>query len=339
VRRAAKALLSAGFCVLVLAPVGALADEQRIAQGVSAGGVDLSNLTVPEAAALLDQRLDGILGAPIAVHVAGRHFHLTAKTAKVRFDSLRTAKRAYYAGVNRPATAPSGGGVTSGTTVPLAVSHAHLVVRAFAARIAQNVDKPARDASVRITLRHIYARHSQTGRRVDTKALAQTVDAALDDPTLTRELFPTRTTVRPRVTVGTLARVYNTILTVDRTHFTLRLFKHLRVVKRYGIAVGQAGLETPPGRYRIHNKQVNPAWHVPNSAWAGSLAGHVIPGGVPGNPLKARWLGIANGVGIHGTAEDWSIGTAASHGCIRMHVSDVIALYPRVPVGTPVLIR
>ena len=64
----------------------------------------------------------------------------------------------------------------------------------------------------------------------------------------------------------------------------------------------------------------------------------VIPGGAPNNPLRARWLGIANGVGIHGTAEDWSIGTRASHGCIRMHVSDVIDLYNRVPVGTAVLI-
>ena len=73
-------------------------------------------------------------------------------------------------------------------------------------------------------------------------------------------------------------------------------------------------------------------------AWAGSLAGQTIPGGRYDNPLKARWMGIANGVGIHGTAEDWSIGSAASHGCIRMHVSDVVRLFPRVPIGTPVLI-
>jgi hypothetical protein len=337
--RAAKGLLIAAFCALVLLPAGALADEQRIAQGVSAGGVDLSNLTVPEAAALLDQRLDGILTAPIAVHVAGRHFHLTAHTAKVRFDSLRTAKRAYHAGVNRPAQDPSAGGVPSGTTVPLAVSHAHLAVRSFAARVARETGKAPRDATIRITVRHIFARHSRTGRRLDAKALAQSVDAALDDPALARDLFPKREIVQPRVNATNLARVYSTVITIDRAHFTLRLFKHLRIAKRYGIAVGQAGLETPPGRYRIRNKQVNPAWHVPNSAWAGSLAGRVIPGGAPGNPLKARWLGIANGVGIHGTAEDWSIGTAASHGCIRMHVSDVIALFPRVPVGTPVLIR
>jgi lipoprotein-anchoring transpeptidase ErfK/SrfK len=49
-------------------------------------------------------------------------------------------------------------------------------------------------------------------------------------------------------------------------------------------------------------------------------------------------MGLGGGVGIHGTGEDWSIGTRASHGCIRMHVPDVIALYNRTPLGTPVLI-
>ncbi len=141
------------------------------------------------------------------------------------------------------------------------------------------------------------------------------------------------------MTYKVLQRHNPRIITIDRNGFTLRLFRNLRPWKRYGIAVGMAGLDTPAGTYHIQDKQVNPAWHVPNSAWAGSLAGSVIPGGAPNNPLKARWLGVANGVGIHGTAEDWSIGTRASHGCIRMHVSDVIDLYPRVPVGTTVLIK
>ena len=70
----------------------------------------------------------------------------------------------------------------------------------------------------------------------------------------------------------------------------------------------------------------------------GSLAGTVVPPG-PSNPIKARWLGIYDGVGIHGTSDDASIGTNASHGCLRMHVSDVIDLYPRVPVGTPIYIQ
>ena len=80
-------------------------------------------------------------------------------------------------------------------------------------------------------------------------------------------------------------------------------------------------------------------WNAPNKPWAGAFANESVPGGSPANPLKARWMGIADGVGIHGTGMPWSIGTRASHGCIRMTVPDVIDLYPRVPVGAPVLIQ
>jgi lipoprotein-anchoring transpeptidase ErfK/SrfK len=333
-----KALLLALFATACAAPA-ARADEQRIAPGVTAGGVDLSNLTIPEAATLLEQRLAGPLRRPVAVPVAGRHVRLAAAAAKVRFDALRTAKRAYYAGRNAPPPPPGPGSTAAGIVVPLAIGHARLVVRSFAARVARRVAIRPRNATLRITVRHLYPRHSRPGRQLDARALAKAIDAAFDDPQAPRDLFPRRRRVRPRVTVADLARVYGTVITIDRRNFTLRLFKRLRIARRYRIAVGMAGLETPAGRYRIRSKQVNPAWHVPNRAWAGSLAGRVIPGGAPGNPLKARWLGIANGVGIHGTAESWSIGTAASHGCIRMHVPDVIALYRRVPLGTPVLIR
>jgi hypothetical protein len=192
---------------------------------------------------------------------------------------------------------------------------------------------------VRITVRHIYKRGAKSGAQIDATALAGAIDAALDQPRASRVFRPKRSERLPaKVNANDLARVYGTILTVDRSTFRLRLFKRLKFEKSYPIAVGQAGHDTPPGTYTIANKQVDPAWHVPNSAWAGSLAGQVIPGGAPNNPLKARWLGIADGVGIHGTAEAWSIGSRASHGCIRMHVPDVIDLYPRVPVGTKVLI-
>jgi lipoprotein-anchoring transpeptidase ErfK/SrfK len=128
------------------------------------------------------------------------------------------------------------------------------------------------------------------------------------------------------------------VLALNRSAFQLTLYKHLKVAKTYTVAVGQVGLETPAGLYHIENKAVDPAWHVPNSAWAGSLAGQVIPGGAPNNPIKARWLGIFAGAGIHGTTVSSSLGTAASHGCVRMSIPDVIELYPQVPVGTPIYI-
>jgi lipoprotein-anchoring transpeptidase ErfK/SrfK len=76
---------------------------------------------------------------------------------------------------------------------------------------------------------------------------------------------------------------------------------------------------------------------VPNSDWAGALAGRSIPPG-PDNPLKARWLGFDGSAGIHGTEDVGSLDTAASHGCIRMAVPGVVDLYRHVDVGTPLYI-
>ena len=144
--------------------------------------------------------------------------------------------------------------------------------------------------------------------------------------------------VKPKVTTTQLAEQYPAIILVNRGAFRLTLYKDLKPSKTYGIAVGQVGLETPAGLYHVQNKAVNPAWHVPNSSWAGDLAGKVIPAGDPGNPIRARWMGIFDGAGIHGTDAVGSIGSAASHGCIRMRIPDVEELYDQVPVGAPVYI-
>ena len=145
--------------------------------------------------------------------------------------------------------------------------------------------------------------------------------------------------VKAAVRTKDLKNRYGTVITISQSSFRLRLFKRLKFVKSYGVAVGQPAYPTPRGLFSIANKAVNPPWTAPNSPWAGAYRNETVAGGSSENPLKARWMGIANGVGIHGTGEPGSIGSRASHGCIRMTVPDVIDLYPRVPVGTPVLIR
>ncbi len=134
-----------------------------------------------------------------------------------------------------------------------------------------------------------------------------------------------------------VAAEYPSYLTLDRSTFTLRLWKHLKLAKTYTVAVGMEGLETPEGLYAIQEKEENPVWNVPMSDWAGSLAGQTIPPG-PSNPIKARWMGIYEGAGIHGTEETYSLGSAASHGCVRMAIPDVEELYDQVEVGTPIFI-
>ncbi|HEV2905802.1 MAG TPA: L,D-transpeptidase, partial [Actinomycetota bacterium] len=64
----------------------------------------------------------------------------------------------------------------------------------------------------------------------------------------------------------------------------------------------------------------------------------MIPGG-PSNPLGTRALYLdAPGIRIHGTSASYSIGSYASHGCIRMHIPDVEQLFEIVEVDTPVLV-
>jgi lipoprotein-anchoring transpeptidase ErfK/SrfK len=149
-------------------------------------------------------------------------------------------------------------------------------------------------------------------------------------PTLTRE---------PAITTSELAAKYPAYIVVDRANFKLLLYQHLKLSSTYAIAVGMQGLETTAGLYHIQWKQTDPPWYVPNSAWAGALAGKTIPPG-PQDPLKARFMAFNGGAGIHGIdpSEYSSIGHNASHGCVRMRIPDVIALYARTPVGTPVYV-
>lgn len=109
---------------------------------------------------------------------------------------------------------------------------------------------------------------------------------------------------------------------------------------RYPVAIGQPGLEST-GSGRITQKMIKPAWGPPAIArQRNPKLPAVIPGGHPSNPLGAAALILSYPpeVAIHGNSNARSIGTQASLGCVRMHNEDILDLYGRVTVGTPVLL-
>ena len=180
---------------------------------------------------------------------------------------------------------------------------------------------------------------SRVGRAVDVPRFAALVEQALSSAEAPREVTVPLRLTRPKVTTSQLAAKYPAYIVIDRAGFTLRYYRRLALQRSYPIAVGMQGLETPAGLYSIQWKQVDPPWYVPNDAWAGSLAGQTIPPG-PQDPLKARFMSFDGGAGIHGIdpSEYGTIGHDASHGCVRMTIPDVIDLYSKTPVGTPVYI-
>ena len=108
---------------------------------------------------------------------------------------------------------------------------------------------------------------------------------------------------------------------------------------RYPVGVGRAGKQWS-GSARIDGKQLSPAWAPPAEIRRDKPSlPSVIPGGAPSNPMGAAAMTLSGGeYAIHGTNQPQSIGGFVSAGCIRMHNADVVDLYARVAVGTPVVV-
>ena len=336
--------LAVAAVALVIAAVGAWAYDHgkrdTIADGVRVGGVDVGGMSADQARATLRTHLLRRLQKPVVASFRGRRVVLSARRAGVAVNvesavDAALARSRDGSFVSRVARDVTGGTVDA--DVRPRVVYSKLAVAHFVAQVGDGFDRPVRDASIDFTPTTLKPVRAQDGITVARRPLRRAIVRALTSTGGSHTVAVHARTVRPKVTTAQLAAKYPTVITVDRASFRLRLWKDLKLVKTYTIAVGRAGLETPAGVYTINDKQVNPSWHVPNSDWAGELAGKVIPPG-PQDPIKARWMGIYNGAGIHGTDEVGSLGSAASHGCIRMAIPDVIDLYDRVPLGSTVYI-
>jgi len=124
-------------------------------------------------------------------------------------------------------------------------------------------------------------------------------------------------------------------IVISRYARRLYYYRNGQLQRVYGVAVGMPRYPTPGGSWRVINKQVYPSWRNPGSAWAKDMPPVIGPGW--GNPLGVRAMALsARNILIHGTSNYRSIGTAASHGCIRMRNSDIINFFPQVGVGVPV---
>ena len=139
-------------------------------------------------------------------------------------------------------------------------------------------------------------------------------------------------------------------LVLDRKRRQLSLLENGQVVRRFPVAVGMPGWETPVGRFQVVNKTENPVWEHPQKGT------HTAPG--PANPLGSRWIGFHQDcqgkrgwdgehmldvkgcvvAGFHGTPHRWTVGQALSHGCVRLYDEDVRQVFDFVAIGTPVTV-
>jgi L,D-transpeptidase catalytic domain/Putative peptidoglycan binding domain len=330
--------------VVVLGAAGAFAydssQKDKIAEGVTIAGVDVGGLDEAEAAALVRKRLLAPLQHSLRVSFDGENWNLPGKQLQVRANVDEAVEEAVADSQDggfpgRLVRYVTGGNVSE--SIAPQVTYSERAVNKFVREVAEEINREPRNADVEASGDSLEVVAGEDGRKLRDNLLEKELKAAVLSARAPHAIVAKVHATKPEVTKSEVAAEYPSYLTLDRSTFTLRLWENLKLAKTYTVAVGMEGLETPEGLYAIQEKEENPTWHVPDSDWAGSLAGQTIPPG-PSNPIKARWMAIYEGAGIHGTEETYSLGSAASHGCVRMAIPDVEELYDRVEVGTPIFI-
>jgi lipoprotein-anchoring transpeptidase ErfK/SrfK len=306
-----------------------------ILPGVSIAGIDVSGMRRDQAVAAVTERSHAALSAPITITAAGKRWSVSPAQLGMRAlitravdravalsGSLDTASRLWHRLRGEPV----------GAEIALRYRATRATVASFVDRIARDVSVEPVDASLTVENGQVITQRSKPGRSLDPSAATERLLSALRAGSSKVALATKR--VDPKVT----ARNLGATLVIRRDVHRLYLYDGFRVVKTYPVATAAAGYETPPGSWTVVDKQENPTWTNPApTTWGARLPASIPPG--PGNPLGTRALYLnAPGIRIHGTYDVASVGTNASHGCIRMLMADIEALYPLVPIGTPVYV-
>jgi len=336
------AIVAALLLALGGAAYGAYRYEQaradRILPGVTVVGVDVGGMTRPEAERAVKAAAAKTLRRQLTVSIGESHWIVTPAQLGRRADidaavtqalslgaSMGTFDRFWHRFRDQPV----------GADVELAYVTKGDAVTGLVDKISQRVYTGPQDASVGITddandVRFVYATQ---GAKLDRGAAAASIQAALDTGRATVRLS-TRV-IHPEVTADSLGRTI--VVRVDQNK--LYLYDGFDVIETFSVATAKPGYTTPTGVWNIYDKRENPTWYNPAlDDWGAGLPA-VIPGG-PGNPMGTRAIYIdAPGlIRVHGTTDDSSIGRYASHGCIRMHNSEIEQLYPMIPVGAHVIV-
>lgn len=317
------------------------AQKDQIAPGISVGGVEIGGRDTESARKIIKNEVVDPLRQPVVVEFAGEDYTLTPKRLEQSSDIDgmldEAVERSREGGlIERVSRYASGSAVDA--DIDPRIGYSDEALENFVADLAGEINREAVNASLEPSGDKLSPQPGEKGFELQEAETQDLIADQLESPGRDGPVNAVVKKTTPEITQDELAEAYPRYIVVDRGGFQLRFYRNLKLVKKYTVAIGQQGYDTPAGLYDVQSKQVDPIWYVPEEEWAGDLAGQTIPPG-PENPLKARWMGFNGGAGIHGTDDIASLGTAASRGCVRMSIPDVIELYDKVDVGDPVYIQ
>lgn len=307
--------------------------EGRILPGVTIGEVEVGEMTRDEAIAAVREAAESDLSREIEVRARGRSWHVTPAELGTEADVEAKVDRALALGEGMPWHERAFIRIFDRPVeerLPVRFSRNGEMIKRFLGIVEEASYVSPSDAAIGIENGEVVLQRPQMGRELKTKTARKMLRAAIRDgrPLVTLPV----TKLEPEVTPESLGMSIVVRISENR----LYVYEGLRVIKRYDVATGTGGYPTPQGTWNIWDKRENPTWVNPApDGWGADLPAVIGPG--PGNPLGTHALYLdAPGIRIHGTYAESSIGTYASHGCIRMRIAESKELFAMIPTGTQV---
>ena len=342
-----RSLVAASAVLVGLGVLGFLAfryDEARADQllpGVVVDGVPAGGMTSAEVLRRLDADLPALRAGTIRVTAGGEEARLTLgrmglrsdaaevlRRARADADRLGMARRVWHRLLDKP--------VDRAYEVRLTVDPG--TVRTAVGGLAERVELAPVDARIDTAGDMVTVLPASDGRSLDVATTAERVHRLALERANGAPAAGDDVVEAPLVVTKPAVTGFADVILVRTAENKLYHFEDGNLVKTYTVATGTRRYPTPKGTFTISEKRRNPTWVNPDpKGWGASLPARIGPG--PRNPLGTRALNLtAPGIRIHGTRNVASLGTAASHGCIRMSIADSEELFELVEKGTPVVI-
>lgn len=334
-------VLSLAFMFVLLAAVSPFllaADASafgRFPPGVRIDGIVVGGLTQAEAVAMCRSELAGLDSQPVTLTVDGESWSNTAADVGLEIDYEGMVERAYKSAwdtslpermIRRFLGSPRS------MNMPLVIKYDDQLLRRFVNAAMPSIECEPKNAYLDVSSGEAVVRGPKTGRRAGLEQVLAAAEKALADGERTVEV-PIAKRTPPKITEVTVGK----LILVNQEAHTLSLYDRDKLLAKYPVAVGSAKYPTVIGEWAVVRVEKNPTWYNRGSTWMENMPESISPG--PTNPLGTRAITInGGGILIHGTSDTGSIGYSVSHGCIRMYMRDVEALYEQVNVGMPVYI-
>jgi len=320
-------------------------ESQLIPRGVSVAGIPVGGLTPSSALPLVEEDVDHRLSTVLVV------YHGEEQWTVPIADVVRVLATESLAAAERVRLEQSAETVLRhdllGEPIERDVIHDYTIDGDALAQIVEGIgevlDTLPQEPDMYVENGSLTIIPARAGLTVDRYATEQLIRSAAGtvmqsparserDVSFETEIEVVANTVAPENGDDALS---DTVILVNLTGKRLTLYRGGEQYRSWPVATGTPGHPTPAGEFTITQKRYMPTWGNPGSAWAADMPASIPPG--PSNPLGVRALNLnIPGIRIHGTSNIASLGTAASHGCVRMSNSSVVELYNLVEVGTPV---